>query len=76
MLTPHKGHSHSAIGRRRYERVTTRSPVSSADPAPRDWSNLGQWVLAEAVRRATDGLVHGGGPSAAPGCPYDTEPRS
>lgn len=76
MLTPHKGHSHPAAGRRLHEHVTARPPVSSADPAPRDWSHLGQWVLAEAVRRATDGLVHRGGLSAAPGCPCDSEPRS
>lgn len=76
MLTRRKGHSNPAAGRRLHERVTTRPPVSSADPAPRDWSDLGQWVLAEAVRRATDGLVHRGGLSAAPGCPYGSEPRS
>ena len=63
----------SADSQRLHDGVATRSSVSSQGSPPRDWSTLGQWVLAEAVRRATDELAHRTTHSAAPACPPNAE---
>ena len=55
----------AASGQRSPDGVTARR-LPPNDSSPRDWSELGRWVLAEALRRATDELGRRQAPSATP----------